>query len=693
MISLYMTNVAPQPPDLLPGMEYRPGVTGSGSLDPCGAKVILNVVKTKGNVFQFDLCDVIDCGGDGKAWKGYDVYACVFTYGYPRTTSGNWCYSWTQDIFWWTGASPLKSIAPRKYTDQWYFKQKISLKRGSLAAHLSGGVNPLIMTMEAGLKNPWNMEGWHAKTCTGGTGRAHGVGDILYFGVGVDVRGKDPKGLIRINYVNQPEDVVNKPTSAPAVVQKLDADKITYQQTLAVETGFKDSNSWIDRMVQIIHQVQTGDCLICAKARPALIMGPTAFENGKIDGESGKGVACLIELMSAENPNATCKPWETIFPMAPPNVGPPIFKIGDLGNLTCFRNKNPANQVYLTGEIPIRGPGTPCGNIMDVTNTPVASKLTITRADVWWYCGGKRLYNYLPVNWRGMCVLVSLNSPIYIASAGEMWKQNSSGLRRRRSTLMEKEGERNRDGVWIDAIGQARNIPDEFKLADEVAAGWESFPLFSAIFPITVNKNVNRINLVHYNVQRLANLTRDAIDAIHEQLSQTSLMALQNRIAVDMLLAEKGGVCVMFGDTCCTAIANNTAPDGKLTRSLSKLKALANEMKEQSGIKNPLVDWLNEKFGRWGAFLGQVFLGVAVGGAILTTCGCCCIPCMRTLATRTIERAINGKDEIPDAPPKYQAAQMETLPFGAVGRVGHMGGDAVYFPYRKGGWRWTMGDR
>ena len=211
--------------------------------------------------------------------------------------------------------------------------------------------------------------------------RAHGVGDILYFGVGVDVRGKDPKGLIRINYVNQPEDVVNKPTSAPAVVQKLDADKITYQQTLAVETGFKDSNSWIDRMVQIIHQVQTGDCLICAKARPALIMGPTAFENGKIDGESGKGVACLIELMSAENPNATCKPWETIFPMAPPNVGPPIFKIGDLGNLTCFRNKNPANQVYLTGEIPIRGPGTPCGNIMDVTNTPVASKLTITRAD------------------------------------------------------------------------------------------------------------------------------------------------------------------------------------------------------------------------------------------------------------------------------------------------------------------------
>src|SRR4029434_11150818 len=102
----------------------------------------------------------------------------------PTMTAGHWCHSWTDDIFWWTGASALGSLI-RKGSSQWYFKHKISLKRCSLAAHLSGGVNPLIMTMEAGLKNPWNMEGWHAKTCTGGTGRAHGVGDILYFGVGV----------------------------------------------------------------------------------------------------------------------------------------------------------------------------------------------------------------------------------------------------------------------------------------------------------------------------------------------------------------------------------------------------------------------------------------------------------------------------------------------------------------------------
>ncbi|MGL5074005.1 MAG: hypothetical protein ACRC61_22425, partial [Aeromonas salmonicida] len=46
--------------------------------------------------------------------------------------------------------------------------------------------------------------------------------------------------------------------------------------------------------------------------------------------------------------------------------------------------------------------------------------------------------------------------------------------------------------------------------------------------------------------------TRDAVDGLAEQLAPTSLMAVQNRMALDMLLAEKGGVCHMFGDLCCT---------------------------------------------------------------------------------------------------------------------------------------------
>ncbi|XP_069794199.1 uncharacterized protein [Narcine bancroftii] len=226
--------------------------------------------------------------------------------------------------------------------------------------------------------------------------------------------------------------------------------------------------------------------------------------------------------------------------------------------------------------------------------------------------------------------------------------------RKRRSVGLLGPGGRNPDGVWIDAIGQARNIPDEFKLADEIAAGFESFPVFSAIFPITVNKNVNRINLIHYNVQRLANLTRDVVEAIHQQLSETSLMTLQNRIAIDMVLAEKGGVCAMFGDLCCTSISNNTGPDGSLTKGLTKLRALAKELKAQSGVSNPVLSWLQGVFGRWSTLLGQLLLGLFISVSIFITCGCCCIPCIRTLVTRTIEKAFADRDELP---PKYQAVQ------------------------------------
>lgn len=65
---------------------------------------------------------------------------------------------------------------------------------------------------------------------------------------------------------------------------------------------------------------------------------------------------------------------------------------------------------------------------------------------------------------------------------------------------------------------------------------------------------MDRINYVLYNFLRLSNLTRDAVEGLVEQLGPTSLMAVQNLMAMDMLLAEKGGVCAMFGDMCCTFI-------------------------------------------------------------------------------------------------------------------------------------------
>lgn len=57
--------------------------------------------------------------------------------------------------------------------------------------------------------------------------------------------------------------------------------------------------------------------------------------------------------------------------------------------------------------------------------------------------------------------------------------------------------------TYINAIGVPRGVPNEFELADQIAAGFENLPVVAALFPITPNKNVDRINYVQYNVLRL----------------------------------------------------------------------------------------------------------------------------------------------------------------------------------------------
>lgn len=80
--------------------------------------------------------------------------------------------------------------------------------------------------------------------------------------------------------------------------------------------------------------------------------------------------------------------------------------------------------------------------------------------------------------------------------------------------------------TYIDCIGAPRGVPDHYKLANPIAAGFENLPLIAGIIPITPNKNVDCINYVHYNILRLANLTHDVVGGFAEQLRPTSLMTV-----------------------------------------------------------------------------------------------------------------------------------------------------------------------
>lgn len=74
-------------------------------------------------------------------------------------------------------------------------------------------------------------------------------------------------------------------------------------------------------------------------------------------------------------------------------------------------------------------------------------------------------------------------------------------------------------------------------------------------------------------------------------------MAWENRITQDMMLAEKGGICVMLGTCCCTFIPSNAALDGIMIKALKGLASLTSELAEKSGIDTSNIRWLESWFG------------------------------------------------------------------------------------------------
>jgi hypothetical protein len=73
---------------------------------------------------------------------------------------------------------------------------------------------------------------------------------------------------------------------------------------------------------------------------------------------------------------------------------------------------------------------------------------------------------------------------------------------------------------------------------------------------------------------------------------------------------------------------------------LKGLRTLNGKMKQHSGVDTSMWDSWMDAFGKDKTLISSVLVSAAVFVAILTLCGCCCIPCARNLATRVITTAI-----------------------------------------------------
>ncbi|XP_051501426.1 endogenous retrovirus group PABLB member 1 Env polyprotein-like [Myxocyprinus asiaticus] len=274
---------------------------------------------------------------------------------------------------------------------------------------------------------------------------------------------------------------------------------------------------------------------------------------------------------------------------------------------------------------------------------------TIVVADFFWVCGKEQLMASLPLGWKGICVRVRLIHEITMAQweLGQFIKEDRNRTKRAYKTD---------PNVFIDSIGQPSGIPNEFKARDEVKADFESIFIW-----IKQNKNTEWINYIYCNQQRFINYTDDALTALGQQVHETSRKTWQNRQALNWLLADKWGVCVMFGDQCCTFIPNNTAPGGTFSEVMIKLKNLRTEVKANAGRDNQMWDWFDLKLGEWEAWFAKLgmFLGIAImiGGLLF----CCVLPLLRSLIIKAMVK------------------QMEMLRCQDNGRVILEGNQSVYY--------------
>lgn len=118
-------------------------------------------------------------------------------------------------------------------------------------------------------------------------------------------------------------------------------------------------------------------------------------------------------------------------------------------------------------------------------------------------------------------------------------------------------------------------------------------------------------------------------------------MAVQNRMALDLLLAEKGGSCFMFRERHCTFIPNNTAADESVTTALQGLRTLSTRLKEQSGVANAFRNFMSGFFSRYKGLVFSVLASLSVMVSISVLYGFCCFPCIRSLCEKTIKTAIH----------------------------------------------------
>ncbi|XP_040216138.1 uncharacterized protein LOC120945795 [Rana temporaria] len=226
----------------------------------------------------------------------------------------------------------------------------------------------------------------------------------------------------------------------------------TFEETMAAETGFSDTNLWLEWMRFSANQHNRSNCYVCGSARPHLGTVPLHIPR---DSEE-----CFLSLFTNTSTNhSSCETWKKEYPIVTrtpkPGEGITIYP----GNYTCYSN--------------YQGKGRFLGNFTEgycSTYSGASGKLTQNQiqslGDIYWICGDQKIRSRLEGPWTGECALAKVIMPLHILTEDDAYTDPTPRHRRKRTAPSGSFDPH----VYIDAIGVPRGVPDQFKARDQVNA-------------------------------------------------------------------------------------------------------------------------------------------------------------------------------------------------------------------------------
>ncbi|XP_078509666.1 endogenous retrovirus group V member 2 Env polyprotein-like [Lissotriton helveticus] len=225
------------------------------------------------------------------------------------------------------------------------------------------------------------------------------------------------------------------------------------------------------------------------------------------------------------------------------NAGPPSISVSTVKGHLCVR-KN--------GSVPLGH--SDCHTTVSFEDKGKSSFLASRYT---YFICGQTAYVRLPLNWGGTCYIAFLLPPVFVAPSTYHRDLLVPHVRHKRM-------------IDISGIDHTETTLEQYT---DFNKGF-----FFFIGPVQNSKLIRKLTRT---LEAVVNQTVAALGNLTQEQSAIRLVALQNRLVLDVILADRGGACKIIGSSCCIYIPDNSPSVHTAITKLHKIAASLHQEPEK----------------------------------------------------------------------------------------------------------------